>query len=156
MKVNIIVRNNGVGLDRDVDLISQALTIAGGFDITTSYYRGIPKFRKYFPFILSFDVNIFLERTHSRWFGLAKTNVLIPNQEHFPHRLLGDLEGVNHVLCKTRHSESIFKEHHPSTHFISFTSNDMEDASIKTDYQSFFHLAGKSVQKGTNIPIGPI
>lgn len=150
MKINIIARTNGVGLDRDVDLIHQALAHAGGFDITVSHYRSISPFRRLFPSRKQYDVNIFLERVYPRWFGSAKTNLLIPNQEHFPRRLLGSLSNIDHILCKSRHAEEVFKEHGGNTRFVGFTSTDLLDESVQPDYQSFFHLAGRSTQKGTD------
>ncbi len=172
MKVNIIARTNGVGLDRDVDLISKALTTAGDFDITVSscrangklrkkkhlkkfdvtvsHYRSISPFRRIFPYRQRYDANIFLERVYPRWFGSAEQNFLIPNQEHFPHRLLGNLKHIDHILCKSKHAEEIFSQHSNSTHFTGFTSTDLIDESVRPDYQSFFHLAGRSTQKGTD------
>ena len=147
-KVNIIARTNGVGLDRDVDLIHDALT-ADGFDVTVSHCRGISPLRRFFPGTARFDVNIFLERVFPRWFGSAHTNLLIPNQERFPKRHLPHLKQIDHVLCKSRHAEEIFSGLGHSTDYIGFTSTDLLDESISPDYQSFFHLAGRSTLKGT-------
>ncbi|MBT8037054.1 MAG: glycosyltransferase [Verrucomicrobiae bacterium] len=147
-KINIIARTNGVGLDRDVDLIHSALT-AAGFEVTVSHCRGISPLRTLFPGTPRFDANIFLERVFPRWFGTAKTNLLIPNQERFPHRHLKHLRHIDHILCKSRHAEEIFQGLGYSTHFTAFTSSDLLDASIEPDYQSFFHLAGRSTLKGT-------
>lgn len=149
MKINIIARTNGVGLDRDVDLIRAALVSAGGFDVTVSHYRSIPPFRRLFPGRTRYDANIFLERVYPRWFGSAKTNLLVPNQEHFPRRLLGSLKHISHILCKSRHAEEIFSRH-GDARFIGFTSADLLDEAVQPDYQSFFHLAGRSTQKGTD------
>jgi glycosyltransferase involved in cell wall biosynthesis len=147
-KINIIARTNGVGLDRDVDLIHSTLT-AAGMDVTVSHCRGISPLRRFFPQAPEFDAQIFLERVFPRWFGSAKKNLLIPNQERFPHRHLPHLKHIDHILCKTHHAEAIFSELGYSTQFISFTSTDLLDASIQPDYQSFFHLAGRSTLKGT-------
>jgi glycosyltransferase involved in cell wall biosynthesis len=147
-KVNIIARTNGVGLDRDVDLIHDALT-ADGFDVTVSHCRGISPLRRFFPGKPRFDANIFLERVFPRWFGSAHTNLLIPNQERFPKRHLPHLKKIDHVLCKSRHAEEIFSGLGHSTDYIGFTSTDLLDESTSPDYQSFFHLAGRSTLKGT-------
>ena len=147
-KINIIARTNGVGLDRDVDLIHDALTTAG-FDVTVSHCRAISPLRQFFPEKPQFDANIFLERVFPRWLGSAKTNLLIPNQERFPKRHLKHLKWIDHILCKSRHAEEIFSELGYQTTFISFTSTDLLDSSITPDYQSFFHLAGRSTLKGT-------
>lgn len=146
--VNIIARTNGVGLDRDVDLIHETLT-AADFDVTVSHCRGISPLRNIFPGKPRFDINIFLERVFPRWFGCAKTNLIIPNQERFPHRHLKHLRHIDHILCKSRHAEKIFTDLGHSTRFISFTSTDLDTPAIQPDYQSFFHLAGRSTLKGT-------
>ncbi|MBT8045309.1 MAG: glycosyltransferase [Verrucomicrobiae bacterium] len=147
-KINIIARTNGVGLDRDVDLIHSTLETAG-FDVTVSHCRGISPLKRYLPGKSRFDYNIFLERVFPRWFGTAKQNLIIPNQERFPRRHLKHLDHIDHILCKSRHAEEIFNGLGYSTQFISFTSSDLLDESIKPDYQSFFHLAGRSTLKGT-------
>lgn len=147
-KINIIARTNGVGLDRDVDLIHEALT-DGGFDVTVSHCRGISPLRRFFPEKPRYDANLFLERVFPRWFGSAQTNLLIPNQERFPERHLPHLKQIDTILCKSRHAEDIFSGRGFPTEFIGFTSTDLFDPSIKPDYQSFFHLAGRSTLKGT-------
>ena len=147
-KINIIARTNGVGLDRDVDLIHNTLK-ASGFNVTVSHCRGISPLRRFFPETPQFDANIFLERVFPRWFGSATKNLLIPNQERFPKRHLPHLKQIDHILCKSRHAEAIFSNLGHSTEFISFTSTDLLDETIQPDYQSFFHLAGRSTLKGT-------
>ena len=146
--INIIARTNGVGLDRDVDLIHIALS-AAGYDVTVSHCRGISPLRGLLPGKPKFDANIFLERVFPRWFGSASTNLLIPNQERFPKRHLKHLKHIDHILCKSRHAEDIFSALGYSTEYIGFTSSDLLDETIKPDYQSFFHLAGRSTLKGT-------
>ena len=147
-KINIIARTNGVGLDRDVDLIHDALAFAG-FDVTVSHCRAISPLRQFFPEKAQFDANIFLERVFPRWLGSANNNLLIPNQERFPKRHLKHLKWIDQILCKSRHAEAIFSDLGYPTQFISFTSTDLLDSSITPDYQSFFHLAGRSTLKGT-------
>ena len=149
MKINIIARTNGVGLDRDVDLINKTLSSTEGFDVTVSHYRSISLLRRLFPPPQKYDVNIFLERIYPRWFGSARANILIPNKEHFPHRLIGNLKYIDHIFCKSRHAKEIFEKHHQSVRFTGFTSTDLLDKDVAPDYQKFLHLAGRSTQKGT-------
>lgn len=147
-KINIIARTNGVGLDRDVDLINQTLSSAG-FEVTVSHCRAISPFSRFFPSKPKFDANIFLERVFPRWFGTASQNLLIPNQERFPKRHLKHLKHIDQILCKSRHAEDIFSGLGFPTQYIGFTSTDLLDPSMTPDYQSFFHLAGRSTLKGT-------
>lgn len=148
IKINIIARTNGVGLDRDVDLLHSTLSTAG-YDVTISHCRGISPLRSIFPCKAGFDANIFLERVFPRWLGCAESNLLIPNQERFPRRHLRHLQKIDQILCKSRHAEEIFSDLDQSTQFIGFTSSDLLDETIQPDYQSFFHLAGRSTLKGT-------
>ncbi|BDS08459.1 glycosyl transferase [Oceaniferula spumae] len=166
MKINLVARTNGVGLDRDVEIMRSALSDFREYDITVSScrsngklrrkkdfadsnYRPVPLLRRLPIFREKYDANIFLERIYPRWFGRAKLNILIPNQEFFPKSLVDSLEKIDHVLCKTQHAAEIFRQHCRSVHTIGFTSNDMLDDSIVPDYQKFFHLAGSSPLKGT-------
>ena len=147
-KINIIARTNGVGLDRDVDLIHDTLTSAG-HDVTVSHCRSISPLRTIFPGKPKFVANIFLERVFPRWFGTARQNLLIPNQERFPRRHLKHLKHIDRILCKSHHAEEIFAGLDYPSQYIGFTSSDLLDETIKPDYQSFFHLAGRSTLKGT-------
>jgi len=152
-RINIIARANGVGLDRDVDLVRQCLKNAG-YDVTISHCRSISPLRRILPSKPSFDANIFLERVFPRWFGSARQNLLIPNQERFPKRHLKHLKHIDRVLCKSHHAEDIFSGLAYLTQYIGFTSSDLLDETIKPDYQSFFHLAGRSTLKGTETILG--
>lgn len=146
--INIIARTNGVGLDRDVDLLHSILSTAG-YDVTISHCRSISPMRSLFPGSPRYDANIFIERIFARWLHTAKSNLLIPNQERFPHRHIKFLNKIDHILCKSQHAKQIFSQLGHTTHFTGFTSSDLFDESIQPDYQSFLHLAGRSTLKGT-------
>jgi glycosyltransferase involved in cell wall biosynthesis len=147
MRINVIARTNGVGLDRDVDLTRSALR-AAGMDVTVSHCRGISPLRRLLPQRPRFDANVFIERVFPRWLGTARRNLLIPNQERFPTRHLGRLKHIDAVLCKSRHAEQLFG-HHAQTRYIGFTSSDRSSSGDEPDYEAYFHLAGRSTLKGT-------
>ncbi|MGJ8656374.1 MAG: glycosyltransferase [Akkermansiaceae bacterium] len=150
--INIIARSNGVGLDSDVGILKATLESAG-YTVTFSHCRAkslLFRISKLFSKTHQFDVNIFLERIFPNWIPAAKINLLIPNQERFPHRHLSRLKKINHILCKSQHAQQIFLKHHPSSHFIGFTSKDTHLPDITPDYNQFFHLAGRSTLKGTD------
>ena len=151
--LNIIARTNGVGLDRDVDLLHEAAT-AAGYDVTVSHCRSIPFYAGWFGSKKRFDANIFLERIFPRWINSAHTNILIPNQERFPERHLSMLKRMDHVFCKSRHAVKIFEKHHPSCHFSGFTSRDLFQAEVPRKHEGVLHLAGRSTLKGTEAIIG--
>lgn len=145
--INIIARTNGVGLDQDVDLVHNALRQAG-FEVTESHCRSIPAWSALLPRKKKFDANIFLERVFPRWLKLAEKNFLIPNQERFPQRHLKHLKHIDAVLCKTQHALAIFSRYAQTRH-IGFTSADRALPDVAPNYQSCFHLAGRSTLKGT-------
>lgn len=147
MHINLIARTNGVGLDADVALLKHTLE-QGGLEITVSHSRGMSLVSKWTSKKNQFDANIFLERAFPNWFNAAPINLLIPNQERYPHRHLKRLDKIDFVLCKTKHAEEIFSEY-AKTKRIGFTSKDLNDSQLSPDYQSFFHLAGRSTLKGT-------
>jgi hypothetical protein len=145
--INIIARTNGVGLDQDVDLVHRALTGAG-FRVTISHCRSISAWSALLPRKTQFDANIFLERVFPLWLSRAKQNFLIPNQERFPRRHLKHLKRIDAVLCKSQHAREIFSNH-AAARYIGFTSAERSLPDRAPNYQSCFHLAGRSTLKGT-------
>ncbi|MDB4411207.1 hypothetical protein N9182_01360, partial [bacterium] len=78
--INLVARTNGVGLDRDVDLVARALEGAG-YKVVKSHSRGISPWKAIFASPKKkYTANIFMERVFPRWIGSAEVNVLIPNQ----------------------------------------------------------------------------
>jgi len=149
MKVNIISRSNGVGLDRDVEIIKTALE-QDGHEVITSHYKAIFSWIKGLLGMERSDLNIFLERIYPWWCPTATKNSIVPNQERFPKRDLNLLKKMDLVLCKTLHALEIFSQHHQSSRFISFTSEDRQQLEPSKE-PTFFHLAGKSTLKGTDV-----
>ncbi len=149
LPLRIVGRTNGVGIDRDVALLSDAL----------SSFRDRPEFSRYRAISPLRRVLgrrrpgyiLFLERVTARWLRQGDRFLLIPNQERYPERLVGMLRHVDHVLCKSEHAREIFAAIHPSAHFIGFTSVDRLLPGELPDYDRFFHLAGGSSLKGTGL-----
>lgn len=151
--VRIVARNNGVGIDRDVEILRTAIgrwTEPPAF----SGYRSISPLRQWVGHRRRGSTIVFLERVATRWLRSAEQFILIPNQERFPRRLLGTLRRVDHILCKSRHARSIFAEHHESVHYSGFTSIDRRMQGVAPDAREFFHLGGGSSLKGTDMLVG--
>lgn len=148
LHLNIVARTNGVGLDRDVDLVRE-IAESAGHQVTVSHCRGTSPAFAVIPQNKRFDANIFMERVFIRWIGAANTNILIPNQERFPERHLNRLSKIDHVFCKTENGLEAFSRHHPSCHLTRFTSLDLYSADVERNSKGFFHLAGRSTLKGT-------
>jgi glycosyltransferase involved in cell wall biosynthesis len=146
--VRIVARANKVGVDRDITLLGEALS-AWGPEPVFSGYRSISPLRRLVGRPDPSETLVFLERVTARWLRHAGRYVLVPNQERYPRRLVGLLERVDHVFCKSRHAEEVFRRFHGSVHYLGFTSPDRQDPEVAPDYDRFFHLAGGSALKGT-------
>jgi len=146
--INIIARSNGVGLDSDALLLNKALTKAG-YKVTFSHCRSRSILQKLFSKKTIYDINIYLERVFPNWLNTAPVNILIPNQERFPKRHIDRLKHIDSVFCKSKHAQEIFNKLGANSHFISFTSKDINLNDRNPDYSKFFHLAGSSTLKGT-------
>lgn len=160
-RLNLIAWNNGVGLTRDLALLASALRSRGFTVHVTAIGRG--KLRKWFrPLVMTWrgrlrklvmrrpahDVNIMLEHVRKEDVGSAAATLFIPNPEWCVPVDVERLPLVQGVLAKTRHAESIFSARGLWTRYIGFTSEDRFDPSVKRE-RTFFHLAGRSVNKGT-------
>ncbi|EDX76778.1 glycosyl transferase, group 1 family protein [Coleofasciculus chthonoplastes PCC 7420] len=157
--INIITADNNSGLSRDATIVTTILKQANFnvtfFDINslTRDHRGQP-LNSGLPKTPIYDINLFLEHVVPPLFPCAKLNCLITNQEWFWQEWLPDLPHFDYILCKTRFAQRIFNKLGCRTEFISFTSFDRLDETQTKRYDKFFHLAGKSPQKGTNAILG--
>lgn len=161
--INIIARDNGVGLSRDLQVLSARLS-AGGFEVAVTAIHGgkITKWlrppMKRLQWRLAkrtrrsraagFDINLMLEHIWPDDLPFARHNVLVPNPEWFLPRDLRHLDAIDLVLAKTRHAERIFRELGRCVVYTGFTSRDPH-APFQSRQASFFHLAGRSHAKGT-------
>jgi hypothetical protein len=147
--LRIVARTNGVGIDRDVQLLTDA--IAGWREAPAfSHSRSIGPLSGLLGRRDPAESIVFLERVAARWLRRAGTYFLVPNQERYPERLVPLLRRIDHVLCKSRHAQQIFAARHPSAHYLGFTSVDRGlAAGVAPDYGRFLHVAGGSSLKGT-------
>jgi glycosyltransferase involved in cell wall biosynthesis len=152
-KIRIVARRNGVGLDRDVELIKSVLP--EGCQIEDYHSRSLKSVFEaiggWFQDSEAEPINVLIERVPLAWTVGPGTTVLIPNQERFPKRHLARLRVVKRVFCKSRHADQIFRELGIDTRFIGFTSNDRNLTDPEPDYRQFLHLAGASTLKGTEV-----
>jgi len=161
--INLIARDNGFGLSRDLRLLRAALTDRG-HQVTISAVRrgGLRKLgyaaRVHAQGVLrrlrggdreNFDANLMLEHVRTEFFPQARANVLMPNPEWFLPADRAVLSGVDCVFAKTIYTQSIFSSLGCRVAFTGFTSEDRLDASVPRE-RSFFHLAGRSGTKNTD------
>jgi len=158
-KVRIISRDNGVGLSQDMQLVADVMRGAG-HDVEVVRYGGSGIANRALETRLwvrrglrgVVDLQIFLERVYKRCLPLAERNVLIPNPEWFSAKWECLLPRFDRVLCKTAHAETLFRDMGCDTRRVGFTSRDLLDVDVPRE-RAFFHLAGRSVAKGTRAVI---
>ena len=92
---------------------------------------------------------IFFQSIEPSLIKSADVNILIPNQEWVSDETYNFLPWIDLVICKTRYAENIFSPLVKEVSYTSFTSDDIKDKTVLPNYNSFFHLAGGSLQKGT-------
>lgn len=161
LRVNIIGKSNGVGLDRDVRLLTHALDLCGcevSVTVTGSRQSGwrksiLGKTLRWLGSGLSkpmprYDVNVMLEHVWTQYVDLARVNVLVPNPDFTDRHDVAALPKVDRIWAKTQVACEIFRKLGCAVTLIGF---DSEDRFIPECFRerSFFHLAGSSVLKGT-------
>ena len=151
-RIRIISRQNGVGLDRDVALLTEALRPLGTIEYASQRRPEhlLTQVRASLTREWSADrLYLMVERMPPLIGRLPGLVGLVPNQERFPRRHLSRLRHVDLVLCKTRHAIDVFSEQNAPVAFIGFTSVDRDLNLTSADYDRFLHLAGRSTLKGT-------
>ena len=145
----LIAKDNSYGLVREATVVAEQLEEHGYI-----VERATPRGRSWI-FRLTrkkhADVIIFFERIVPAWYSAADEFYLVPNQERYPKRQLNRLKKLNAVLTKTKHAEEVFQACGSATIDIGFSSEDRQDSSYKKDKTKFFHLAGGSTLKGTEV-----
>jgi len=161
-KINLIARDNGFGLSRDLRLLASALAASGHEVGICAVRRG--KLRKLGNTLHvnargalrrlrgrnahEFDANLMLEHVRPEYFPLARRNVLLPNPEWFLPSDQAVLGGIDQVFAKTQYTQEIFSALGCRVAFTGFTSGDRNDATVLRE-RAFFHLAGRSGTKNT-------
>jgi len=149
----LIARDNGAGLSRDLQRLAEALQgIGHEADMLGLPHRGrlaqwltrmAWKGRK--P---AFDVNMMLERIRPEFIPAAAHNIVIPNPEYFRPEDRAALGAMDEVWVKTRHAARLFDALGARTRFIGFDSEDRLLADVPRK-RAFFHGPGRSGNKGT-------
>ncbi|HTY62865.1 MAG TPA: glycosyltransferase family 1 protein [Acidobacteriota bacterium] len=145
----VIGKKNNFGLTKDSDLLVRAMqaeNLGGPIQIVRPHDRSLVNRvlgRRWAK------TAIHLERAFPAWFSAADLQILIPNQERFPHRHIRRLKNIGQVLCKSRYAVEIFQHYGVKTEYLGFTSEDRSDRSVEKDWNGILHLAGGSTLKGT-------
>lgn len=144
LNIHLICYRNGVGLNRDIDLLKEELTKLGHNVTFIPSNDKIPKPKA--------DINVFLDVVEEYFFPYAEKNYLVPNPE-WCFLSKEQLLKFDLILCKTKEAERIFKSFNPNTIFMSFISKDCLNPLIYKNYKLPIHIAGASIQKGTKAVI---
>ncbi|MDO1529805.1 glycosyltransferase [Fulvimonas sp. R45] len=152
-RIQLLARDNGAGLSRDMALLAAALGEAGATVRTTALpHRGRlaewltrARLAGRAP---AFDLNLMLERVRPEFARAARRNVLVPNPEYFRARDRAALACIDEVWAKTRHAGRLFAALGMPVRYIGFASPDRRDPAVPHRH-AFFHGPGRSNNKGT-------
>ncbi|MGC1549468.1 MAG: glycosyltransferase [Rhodanobacter sp.] len=149
----LIGRDNGAGLSRDMILLADALRSTGNaIDMAALPHRG--RFAEWLTRLRLarsasvLDFNLMLERIRPEFLRAARHNILIPNPEYFRPEDRAELHHMNAVWVKTHHAQRLFDNLGVPTHYIGFTSPDRRNVDVPRRH-AFFHGPGRSGNKGT-------
>lgn len=152
-RIQLIGRDNGAGLSRDMTLLSEALAVCGQAVTRTALpHRGrgaewLTRLRLAFG-TPAFNLNVMLERVRPEFSRAARHTALIPNPEYFRLRDRAALGHVDWVWTKTRHATRLFEALGARVYYIGFSSPDRYLAAVPRR-RAFFHGPGRSGNKGT-------
>lgn len=146
MRINIYTSLNGVGLQRDYNILKQIFE-AAGHTVDHSDWIHRKGYDGHRPGQAS--IAFHLEIPRFDLIGLAGKNIMIPNPEWFEQGWLNRLHLFDAVYAKTKDCERIFQQYHSNVIFTSFTSLDKYNPNVEKQ-KMFLHTAGKSSFKGTN------
>lgn len=146
MRVQIITKDNGVGLSTDLTMLRAKLIAVSGLKMAVDFTDHNDRSRK--TKSKAYDLNIFLELINPMFFPEAHRNVLVPNPEWFMPWWKPHLSGIDQVWAKTRDGERIFRGHHENVRYMGWSSPDMHEPLIARE-RKLIHVAGGSTAKGT-------
>jgi hypothetical protein len=144
MRIQLITRDNGLGLSHDMQVLRSALVGISGEATQVSFtdWQAKPAPKG------SFDLNIFLELLNPAHYRSAAKNILVPNPEWFIQQWRPHLHGLTQVWAKTRDCERIFKGLHRDVRYTGWSSFDLYDPTVERK-KALLHVAGGSSAKGT-------
>ena len=155
--VKIYYYNNAVGERKDFELILDSLknickiiVFDESNSIVSSYINGV----KSYLFDedtneTTIDVGIFNNVFYNpNCMENIKTKILILNEEWLQYQNLADLSNYDHVIVKSQYAKNLVSPFNRNVKKLYFWSIDRYNSSIQ-EQKKQFHLAGLSIQKGT-------
>lgn len=144
LAVNLVSRDNGVGLSADMDLL-QGMLVRAGHDVARVEWH-LGSMRRC-------DVAIFLELWNPRLAYFASATVGVFNLEWFQRGWIRDLHRITQLWAKSSEADMAYQRSrlHNST-LTGFLSRDLNDPTVFRT-MSAIHVRGKSDFKGTDAVI---
>ena len=143
-RFNIITNlTNGVGLQREYELLRDVLVSAGHAVAGVDFQKTdeCPQA----------EVNLFLETVVPSVFDRAPENWVMPNPEWWSDAYQRALPKLTRVLCKTRHAYDLFRDlAGDRVCYVGFMSRDLYQPAVERKLR-FLHLAGNSQLKNTEV-----
>lgn len=144
MKINLVSRDNGVGLSRDMDLLESIFTPAGHDVIRVSWQERTMR---------RADVAIFLELFSPALMPYAAKHIGIFNLEWFIPKWKPYMKHFRQMWAKSLEAyETMRRWGLRNVHHTGFLSRDMLDATVERELRCV-HLAGHSPLKNTGAVI---
>ncbi|MFK0202633.1 glycosyltransferase [Streptomyces lavendulae] len=137
--VNLISRDNGSGLTRDMQLLT-GLMKSSGYQV-----RWIDHRQNRMP---ACHVGIFLEEFNCALLEMMGASVFIPNMDCFPEGVLDYVDSVDQVWAKGTGAAGELRSLGFSPVTTGFMSGDMIDTTVERE-DLCLHVSGKSSAKGT-------
>lgn len=137
--VNLISRDNGIGLSTDMDLLETMLT-GGGYDVHRVPWQSTQMRRC--------DVGIFLELFNPRLVRYARHTVGVFNLEWFDARWRSHLPGLTQLWAKSSDAQATYERLRLRSHQTGFLSRDLYRPDVERT-PSCLHLKGHSGLKNT-------
>lgn len=172
MKIAIVYKGSGPGIEQDVRVIEAALSdrysvdkvVAPSFDPVQYILQG--PFRRLkrlaytvftgFFYALSlikkpkYDLAIYIESCRPWYLWMGRKNILIPNQEWYFPELTCCLKGFDALWCKTYDAKGIFSKYHNNVSYMGFGSIvDKDRRQDKKNKNLILHRAGNSLIRGS-------
>lgn len=142
MRVNIYTSFNGVGLQKDYEILKGIIEPQGNI-VDYADWKQRHGHRPDHA-----DVALHLEIPRPDLMSLAPKNIIIPNPEWFDTRWASAIKRFDAIWCKTQDCLRIFSKHHKKCIFTSFTSLDFRRNTGKV--KQMIHVQGASEFKGTH------
>lgn len=148
MKILIVTNLNGIGLQRDFELVRDIL-LGLGHDVSWMQYDDHPDLAGF-----RYDLTIFLEVVPREFLETAPVKWAFLNPEWVKPEMVRLIErNIDKVFAKTREAERIFKDLWPDrTHYTGFAARDQYSPHIPRRPWCL-HIGGNSSIRGTQAVI---